>query len=152
MNSKRVVGIDQASSRREKLVAVAKRITEDAEDIRHALKDSLTPPWGRWLWQRLERIERGARWLATGEEASPLPAPTEGPVAERHRQRMFGILRAAHDHLHEKLTTPTVTERELTELVVMFGICAEEIRIYRASVDIEREISLAGGQQPIKED
>lgn len=140
MNSKKVVGIDQASSRREKMATVAKGITEDAADIRHALKDSLTPPWGKWLWQRLERIELGARYLATGEEGGPLPAPTEGPVAERHRQRMFGILRAAHDHLQEKLIATTITERELTELVAMFGVCAEEIRLYRAAVDIERQI------------
>ncbi|MEW6595685.1 MAG: hypothetical protein AB1413_12530 [Thermodesulfobacteriota bacterium] len=152
MNSKKVVGIDQASSRREKMATVAKGITEDAADIRHALKDSLTPPWGKWLWQRLERIERGARYLATGEEGLPLPAPTEGPVAERHRQRMFGILRAAHDHLQEKLIAPAVSGDELRELIAMFGVCAEEIRIYRASVEIEREMQLAGGQQSIREE
>ncbi|GEM_PF-6011363 len=142
-DKKMITPISLAPSCREKYERVAKGVQEDMQAVRHALNGTLTPPWGKWLRSHLEKIEAGVVFLATGEEQGPLPEPAEGSVADRRRLRMYGILTAACDHLAAKLDAPAIAGQELDELVAMFGICAEEIRDYRAAVEIEAELRQA---------
>ncbi|MHB1060032.1 MAG: hypothetical protein ACYC0F_19400 [Rhodanobacter sp.] len=140
MSDEKVVGIEQAARRRERLKEVAAAFVEDVAEVKVRLRRSLAPVGGQEVFNTLERMEAAAKYWYLGQDNGPRPSPVGGPVAERYRLGMFSILLEVAAKLTENLAAEGLTDKELMELAVALEFGAEQIRNYMAAVDIERQI------------